>query len=73
VVPSREESVAEAFGGVAVGFGAGLGVDAECEPRVGVTEPGLGGFEVDAFEDESGGVGAAVVVVLGPLDAGLLF
>ncbi len=73
VVPFREELVAESFGGVAVGFGAGLGVDAECEPRVGVTEPGLGGLEVDAFEDESaGGVGAAEVVELGPLDAGLV-
>lgn len=72
VVPFREESVAESFGSVALGFGAGLGVDAECEPRVGVTEPGLGGLEVDAFEDESGGVGAAEVVELDPLDAGLL-
>jgi len=67
-----EEPVAGAFGGVAVGFGAGLGVDAERHPRVGVAEPGLGGLEVDAFEDESGGVGAAEVVELGPFDAGLL-
>jgi hypothetical protein len=39
-----------------------LGVDAEREPLVGVTEPGLSRLEVDACEDESGGVGPAEVV-----------
>ena len=37
-----------------------------------MTEAGLGRLEVDAFEYEPGGVGPAEVVVLGPLNAGLL-
>jgi hypothetical protein len=57
---------------LAVGFGGGLGADAQGEPGVGVTEAGLGGLEVDAFEDESGGVGPAKVVELDPRDTGLL-
>ncbi len=72
MVPFREESVAEAVGGLSVGFGGGLGVDAEGESGVGVTEAGLGRLEVDAFEDESGGVGPAEVVELCPLNSGLL-
>ena len=50
-----------------VGFGAGLGVDAECESRVGVTEPGLDGLEVDACEGEAGGVRLAEAAELGRL------
>jgi hypothetical protein len=55
-----------------VGFGCGLGVDAEGESGVGVTEAGLGRLEVDAFKDEYGGVGPAEVMELSPFDVRLL-
>jgi hypothetical protein len=57
-----KESVAETVCGVAVGFGGGLGVYAQVELGVGVTEASLSRLDVDTFEDEPGGVGPAEVV-----------
>jgi hypothetical protein len=57
-----KESVAETVCGVAVGFGGGLGVYAQVELGVGVTESSLSRLDVDTFEDEPGGVGPAEVV-----------
>jgi hypothetical protein len=66
-----EEAPPKARGGLTVGFRSCSRVNPKCEPRIGVTEPGLGGLDVDAFEDETGGVGPPEVVVLEPIEFGL--
>jgi hypothetical protein len=63
LVPAGKESVAEAVGGLAVGFCGGLRADGEREYPVGVTEAGLGRLEIDALEGRSsGGAGSYVRV-----------
>ncbi len=45
--------------------GAGcLRVDGQSEPRIGVSEPGLGGLQVDSFKHHAGGVCPTEVVEL---------
>jgi len=66
-----DEPVAEGLCGGNVRCRRGLRVDGQCEASIRVSEPRLGRLEVHVFQDHAGGVGAAKVVELEPVEAGL--
>ncbi len=67
-----QESLAKEVCCCPVSLGGCLGVDGQGESWVSVSEARLGCFDIDAFEDETGGVGPAEVVELEPFEAGSL-